>query len=48
MTYCPECKADIPASDFIAHRTADHPPSPIVVSVTEGIPSGEAFADSKE
>lgn len=41
-TFCPDCELDILSSDFIAHREAEHPPSPKTVAV-EGIKSKTAF-----
>lgn len=41
-TFCPDCEAWIPESQFVAHRETEHPPSPTVLAV-DGIRSLTAF-----
>lgn len=42
IVFCPDCEQDIDAEEFVAHREAEHPPSPKTLSVA-GIASKERF-----
>ena len=47
MTFCPDCKQEIPDDEFVTHREESHPPEPRVLT-TAGIDSKMRFGTDPE